>query len=179
VTVRRLTGRIAREAGMQFLERLAGWVVVAIFGGFVGLTFLQVVLRYGFANSLAWIDEASRFGFIWMVAIAGAIATRRGSHMAITLLEDMVAPRWRRPLQLVGDVGLFAFAVLLGLGGWQLMQLNWTSRSPALQLPIAYVQAVLPVFGTLTALFAADHFVRLIRGGPDQDVAPDAAQGDL
>ncbi|PWW04595.1 TRAP-type C4-dicarboxylate transport system permease small subunit [Hoeflea marina] len=154
---------------MQFLERLAGVIVTAIFGGFVLLTFLQVVLRYGFANSLGWIDEASRYGFIWMVAIAGAIAARRGSHMTITLLEEIAGRQWRRPLQLVGDAGLFVFAVLLGIGGWQLMQLNWTSLSPALQIPIAYVQVALPVFGILTALFAADHFVRLIRDGSDDD----------
>ncbi|WP_339761604.1 TRAP transporter small permease [uncultured Hoeflea sp.] len=154
---------------MQFLERLAGYIVTAIFGSFVLLTFLQVVLRYGFANSLGWIDEASRYGFIWMVAIAGAIAARRGNHMAITLLEEYAGKRWRRPLQLVGDVGLFVFAVLLGVGGWQLMQLNWTSLSPALQIPIAYVQMVLPLFGILTALFVAEHFVWLLRGGSDDD----------
>jgi TRAP-type C4-dicarboxylate transport system permease small subunit len=148
---------------MLFLEKIIGWIVAAIFGLFVGLTFLQVVLRYGFSNSLGWIDEVCRFGFIWMIGLAAAIAARHGTHMAITLLEELVGASFKRPLQILGDLGLIAFAALLGIGGWQLVQLNWTSLSPAMQLPMAYVELILPIFGVLTALFAAEHAVRLIR----------------
>ncbi len=149
---------------MQVLERMIGWIVAGIFGLFVALTFLQVVLRYAFSNSLGWIDELCRYGFIWMVALAAAIATRQGAHMSITLLEELIGARFRRPLRILGDLGLIVFAALLGIGGWQLMQLNWTSLSPAMQLPIAYVETILPIFGVLTSLFAGEHALRLILG---------------
>lgn len=149
---------------MQVLERMIGWIVAAIFGLFVALTFLQVVLRYAFSNSLGWIDELCRYGFIWMVALAAAIATRQGAHMSITLLEEILGARFRRPLRILGDLGLIVFAALLGIGGWQLMQLNWTSLSPAMQMPIAYVETILPIFGLLTALFAGEHALRLFLG---------------
>ncbi|MCO6383269.1 TRAP transporter small permease [Oceanicola sp. 502str15] len=147
---------------MLLLERVTGWIVATIFGVFVALTFLQVVLRYAFSNSLGWIDELCRYGFIWMVALAAAIAARQGTHMCITLLEEIAGQQFKRPFQILGDIGLIAFAALLGMGGWQLMQLNWTSLSPAMQLPIAYVEAILPIFGLLTALFAGEHAVRLL-----------------
>lgn len=151
---------------MHFFERLIGWLVTAVFVFFVLITFGQVVMRYLFANSLGWIDEASRYGFIWMVFLAAAIGARRGTHMAITLLEEAAGPRGRRGLLILADVGLIAFAALVGIGGWQLMQLNWTSLSPATGIPIAWVQAILPIFGGLTAVFALEHLLGLVRGGP-------------
>ncbi len=149
---------------MNVFERLLGWLITAVFIFFVLITFGQVVMRYLFANSLGWIDEASRYGFIWMVFLAAAIAARHGTHMAITLLEEVVGQTGRKALLVVADLGLVAFAALVGIGGWQLMQLNWTSLSPATGIPIAWVQLILPVFGALTALFALDHLVRVLRG---------------
>ena len=151
---------------MHFLERLIGWLVTAVFVFFVLITFGQVVMRYLFANSLGWIDEASRYGFIWMVFLAAAIGARHGTHMAITLLEGAVGARGRRGLLALADIGLIAFAGLIGFGGWQLMQLNWTSLSPATGIPIAWVQAILPLFGALTAVFALEHLIGLLRGDP-------------
>lgn len=151
---------------MQLLEKYVGWVVIAIFSLFVSVTFLQVVFRYLLSTSFGWIDEASRYGFIWMVCLAASIGARHGTHMAITLLEEMVPQSFRRLLRLLGDLGLIAFALLIGFGGWELMGLNMTSLTPALQIPIAYVQAILPIFAVLTTLFAIEHFIRLLIDRP-------------
>jgi TRAP-type C4-dicarboxylate transport system permease small subunit len=66
---------------------------------------------------------------------------------------------------ILADLMLIAFAVLVGYGGYQLMQLNWTTTSPASGLPIAWVQMILPVFGGLTALFAIAHLIQIVRTG--------------
>lgn len=155
---------------MHHLERVVGWLVATVFAFFVLATFWQVVSRYLLGDSLGWIDEACRFGFIWMVFLAAAIGARRGTHMAITLLEEVLGPRSRRPLLVLADVSLIAFAVLVGWGGYQLMGLNWTSRAPATGIAIAWVQLILPVFGVLTAIFAADHLVRVAAGRIDESV---------
>lgn len=147
---------------MQLLERVVGGLVTAVFAFFVLATFWQVVSRYVFATSLGWVDEACRYGFIWMVFLAAAIAARRGTHMALTLLEEWLGPRANKPLLALADVALIAFAVLVGWGGFELMQLNWTALSPATGIPIAWVQLILPVFGVLTCLFAGEHLFRVL-----------------
>lgn len=149
---------------MNIIERVTGVVVTAIFSSFVLLTFLQVILRYGFSNSLGWIDEYSRYGFIWVVALTAAIATRRGLHIAITFVDGIPGGAPRRIFAVIGDLGMIAFALLIGLGGWQLVGLNWTSLTPALQIPIAYVQLVLPIFAVLTLLFSVENMIGLLRG---------------
>ena len=155
---------------MRLLDRLLCWVVTALFIFFVSITFLQVMLRYLFSNSLGWIDEISRYSFIWMVFLAAAICARRGTHMAITLLEEMLAERGRRVLMILADLGMIVFAAVVGIGGWQLMQINWTSTSPATGLPIAWVQLALPLFGAFTVLFSIEHLIGVLRGKP---IAPD------
>lgn len=160
---------IAKEQRMQVIERVTGWVVTGIFAFFVAITFLQVVLRYLFSNSLGWIDEISRYGFIWVVFLAAAMAARHGTHLAITLLEEVLGARSRRFLLVLADLGLIAFGGLIGVGGWRLIQLNWTSLSPATGIPIAWVQMILPVFAVLLILFSAEHLVSVIRRRTDLD----------
>lgn len=147
---------------MQLIERVVGWLVIAIFVFFVLATSWQVVMRYLFADSLAWVDEACRYGFIWMVFLAATLCARHGTHMAITLLEEMLGAGSRKSLLVVADIALIVFAVVVGWGGWQLMQLNWTTLSPATGIPIAWVEAILPIFGGLTTLFALEHLVRVL-----------------
>ena len=153
------------------LEQAVLGVIGALFLFFVAAMFLQVILRYGFSHSLGWVDELSRYAFIWLVFLAAAAAARHGTHIAITIIEDLVAPSMRRGLMILADLMLIAFAVLVGYGGYQLMQLNWTTTSPASGLPIAWVQLILPLFGILTALFATAHLWQIARTsstGPDR-----------
>nr|WP_321526659.1 TRAP transporter small permease [uncultured Cohaesibacter sp.] len=151
---------------MRFLDRFVCWVITALFTFFVSITFLQVLLRYLFSNSLGWIDEISRYSFIWMVFLAAAVCSRRGTHMAITLLEEMLDARGQRVLLILADLGMIIFAAVIGIGGWQLMQLNWTSTSPATGLPIAWVQLALPLFGTFTVIFSIEHLIAELRAKP-------------
>ncbi|WP_316860911.1 TRAP transporter small permease [uncultured Cohaesibacter sp.] len=153
---------------MRFLERFLSWIITALFVFFVSITFMQVVLRYAFSNSLGWIDEISRYSFIWMVFLAAAVCARQGTHMAITILEEILGARAERVLLTIADLGLIVFASVIGIGGWQLMQLNWTSTSPATGLPIAWVQLALPLFGFFTVIFAFEHLVGVLRAPAGQ-----------
>ena len=148
---------------VKALDSVLRTIVAATFMFFVGITFLQVVLRYGFANSLPWIDELSRYAFIWLVFIAGALVARQGAHTAIDLIDEIAPPAWQRPLAVLADASMVAFGAVLGLGGWHLMQINWTTRSPASGIPIAWVQSVLPLAGLLIALFAGAHLIDVLR----------------
>ncbi|MEQ5778086.1 MULTISPECIES: TRAP transporter small permease [unclassified Thalassospira] len=149
---------------IQLFERILTAIIVTIFLFFVLITFGQVVMRYVFSDSLAWIDELSRYCFIWLVFLAGAIMCRKGAHLAIDLIEEMAPPKVRRFLLILADLGLIGFAALVGIPGNTLMQHNWTSLSPAMGVPIAWVQLILPIFGVLATLFSIAHLVDLMRG---------------
>jgi TRAP-type C4-dicarboxylate transport system permease small subunit len=144
---------------IQILERFFRIVIAVIFLFFVSITFGQVVLRYGFSNSLPWIDELSRYSFIWLIFIASAIVARQGAHIAIDIVEELATPRVRRWLLMLADLSLIVFAAIVGIAGWRLVGINWTTLSPASGVPIAWVQLILPIFGVLMTLFAAAHLI--------------------
>jgi TRAP-type C4-dicarboxylate transport system permease small subunit len=148
---------------IRLLETLVRAFVAVTFLFFVSITFAQVVLRYGFASSIAWFDEMSRYAFIWLVFLAAAAMARHGAHIAIDLVEELAGPRLRKALLVMADLALIAFAVIVGIGGWHLMQVNWTTTAPASGFPIAWIQAVLPAFGVLMTVFAIAHLLDVLK----------------
>lgn len=152
------------------LELMLRAVVAALFLFFVSITFLQVVLRYGFGASLAWIDEVSRYCFIWLVFLTGAILARHGAHIAIDIVETLATPTMRRWLLILADLALIAFALVVGIAGYALVRINWTTLSPASGIPIAWVQLILPSFGVFMTIFAAAHLREVWMQKPEEDV---------
>lgn len=150
------------------LELLLRAVVAALFVFFVAITFGQVVLRYGFGASLAWIDEISRYCFIWLVFLSSAIMARHGAHIAIDIVEQLATPAMRRMLLMLADVSLIVFAAVVGIAGYRLVQINWTTLSPASGIPIAWVQMILPAFGVFMTIFAAAHLHDVWSKAPDE-----------
>lgn len=155
---------------VRHLESILRAVVAALFLFFVSITFLQVVLRYGFGASLAWIDEISRYCFIWLVFLTGAILARHGAHIAIDIVEAMATPAMRRWLLILADLSLIAFALVVGIAGYSLVRINWTTLSPASGIPIAWVQMILPIFGIFMTIFAAAHLREIWMRNPGEDV---------
>jgi TRAP-type C4-dicarboxylate transport system permease small subunit len=127
---------------------------------------LQVLSRHG-GLGIPWTEEATRYFFIWLVFLAAAAMARHGAHIAIDLVEELAGPRLRKGLLVLADLALVAFAAIVGVGGWKLMQVNWTTTAPASGIPIAWIQAVLPAFGILMAVFAIAHLLDVLRGRAD------------
>ncbi|MCF3932735.1 TRAP transporter small permease [Acuticoccus sp. M5D2P5] len=142
------------------LERVVTAVLVMLFAYIVGINFLQVLLRYLFSNALPWVDETARYAFIWLVFLAGALATRKAQHIAITVIDD-TWPATRTPLLVLGDLAMIVFAAIIGTGGLGLMAVNTTTTAPATGWSMAHIQAILPIFGVLTAIFALAHLAEL------------------
>ncbi len=59
----------------------------------IGLACLQIVLRSFFESGLLWIDPLLRYMVLWCGLLGAAMATSRGSHIAIDLAEYLVPPR--------------------------------------------------------------------------------------
>jgi TRAP-type C4-dicarboxylate transport system permease small subunit len=117
----------------------------------------QVIGRYFFNATTSYTDELSRFLFIWVSLLGSAYVLGKRGHIAITGLIEMTGGRVRRGFDLLiaGLVVLFAVTVL-GIGGWLLVQRNLMlgQVTPAMLVPVAYVYAVIPLSGALTALYA-------------------------
>src|SRR5699024_11533524 len=81
------------------------------------LTFLQVCLRYMFSHSFAWIEEVSRYLFVWIVFLGAAIAFDDDSHIKIDFIENKLPKKIKGIVQyFIVLLNLLAMALLLYSG---------------------------------------------------------------
>lgn len=150
---------------MWLLDQLEKVVCAALLLAMTALGFANVVVRYGTNHSLAATEELLTGGFVLLTVFGAAIAARRGQHLAVELISDLLPAGPRR---VVIAVAALLSVVLLGASvwfSWQLVlnQMANGMSSYALGLPLWWYSAALPL-GFALVLF---RFVQAALRGPD------------
>jgi len=111
------------------------------------IVFMQVVLRYGFGFTLAWIEESARYMIVWFVFLGASIGVREKSHPAMdTLLQAM--PKSIKPIfQIVITLICMAFCVIIIKSGTNVVVSTYHlgSTSPAMRMPLFIPYIAVPV----------------------------------
>jgi TRAP-type C4-dicarboxylate transport system permease small subunit len=147
------SARTPRRGPGWWLDRLVEWAVITAFLGFVALSFIQVVLRYGFGRPLTWSEEICRYLFVWVVFVGAGVAARYNGHIALTFLVDRLPAGPRRGLAVI--MGMLSLGMLLLVfvwQGWILTTVSMRQESPATGLPVGYAALAIPVGGLLMAV---------------------------
>jgi TRAP-type transport system small permease protein len=139
----------------------------------VAVTFVQVVCRYALDSSLSWSEEFSRYAFIWAIFLGAGSVTRRGQHMAVEALRNVLPRRPRHVLEIFIALTGIVFFFVFGYATTLLADNAMGQISTALQIPIAIVYASAPIGAALTVLNLANC---LVQGFADR---PPAQQPDL
>lgn len=164
--------RIARG-----IDAAVTWLCVAalvvLVGTMTGTVVAGVFWRYVLSAPLSWSEEVARFAMIWAAFIGGALAFRRGGHIAIGLVVD-VLPRALRWLVLAaGWMMMLGFLWMLFWYGWTLAEQVRFQRSPALRMSMRYAYAAVPVGAALMIYhMCAAALETLSRGDPKQPAPP-------
>lgn len=118
----------------------------------VAVSVLQVVLRYGFNAGLPWPEELATWVFGWAVFLGMALATGRDTHISIDVVQRMLQPRARLALEFFIRAIMAAASMMLVIHGYDYVS-RAIAASPALQWPMKYYFAAVPVGGALNLLF--------------------------
>jgi TRAP-type C4-dicarboxylate transport system permease small subunit len=110
------------------------------------ISFVAVVFRYVFNNSLTWSEELTRYMFIWIVFLGAAVSVRQRANIAIDLFGGRVGPVGQRLLDVIERVATIAFALLVVIPGFAFVRIGMSNLSPALEIPMGVVYAA-PVVG--------------------------------
>lgn len=132
---------------MRILDQFEKIVCAALLLFMAILGFANVVVRYGTNKSLAATEELLTGGFVLLTVFGAAIAARRGEHLAVELISDMLPAPLRRVVIVIAallSVVLLAASVWFC---WQLVlnQMGNGMRSYALGLPLWWYSAALPL----------------------------------
>lgn len=145
----------AFEAGMDRIYAILRAICVVILVEYLILVLLQVFFRYVLNESLFWAEEAVRFSMVWSVLLGSALVARDRAHIRIDVVENLLPPVARRRLDLVLDVLMIVFMVILMITGIQFAGRSMMQTSPSLDLPMWAVYGAIPIGALLQALFMA------------------------
>lgn len=149
-----------------FLREFEKIVCAVLLLGMTALGFVNVVVRYGTNRSFAASEELLTAGFVLLTVFGAAIAARRGEHLAVTLVSDLLPAPLRRG---VAVFAVLAAGLLLALSAWFSLglvanQYATGMKSYALGNPLWLYSAAVP-FGFALVLIRYLQYAR--QGGGD------------
>lgn len=142
------------ERSYRALRSLILWMGVGVFGILMLNILVSIAARYLNLpiTNLDWVEETSRFLFIWLSFLGAALATDQMVHIRIDFFALFLAPRARLALEILVYLMMGGFAAVMTYQGL-LVTLRAGDQSPVLLLPMSLAYLALPVSGIAILLF--------------------------
>ena len=149
----------AATAAVRLLQRLRDLLEAALF--WMGATLLaiitvivglQIFFRYVLNNSLAWSDEASRLVLVWMVCLGAGLASLRGQHLRIAMLEARIPAVGGRIVRTVSAVLTAWFMWVVVAGNVDVIEVRKGIPFTSIPLSSVYLSYAVTVAAMLMAL---------------------------
>ncbi len=154
----------------RILVRIEKGLIVALLSVMVGLSFLQVILRFFFSSGLLWADIFLRHLVLWVGFLGAAVATSQGHHFAIDLLKRFLPQGSKKAVFVLVHVFACFGLSLLAAAAVKFFKDELTSGSILFSIgdfpvPSFWMTAAIPV-GFILLLF---HFILRTFVGPPPD----------
>ncbi|MDD7542623.1 MAG: TRAP transporter small permease [Peptoniphilaceae bacterium] len=131
------------------LRQFTNAIVILFFALVVIVVSIQVFARFVLGTSIRWADEFSRFAFVWVIYLGGAITIRDGRNVCFDLiLEAQKGFVWKIMYTAVFLLSSL-FLVLITYFGILVCMSLMSETSPIMQLPMSVVSLCIPIGGVL------------------------------
>lgn len=113
----------------------------------------EVIGRYVLHSEPSWSEEVSlllmtAFGFLSI-----CIGFRYDYHLRLTFIVNKFSPVAKNILEMISNILVILFGVLLIVEGYNIVVLTWPSSLPATGLPGGVQYIIIPVTGVVTMLY--------------------------
>ncbi|KUL94751.1 hypothetical protein DK26_17915 [Bosea sp. WAO] len=136
--------------------------ILCMLGVFV-LLGAAIVLRIMPLFTITGYDEIIEFLFIWMVMLTSLALWREGVLYRVVMLESLLPPNLRRMLEILINLAMFGFALVLVFYGIEFMQMAGET-TPFLRLDKGWWYAAIPGCGALMAVYSLVWLYRVACG---------------
>lgn len=145
------------ESALGFaVEFVTGALVVAE----ICILLWGVIARFVLHQPLTWSDELAAMLFVWLAMLGSVVAIRRGEHMRMASLVNMMSPSRRAFMEAAAMAACLLFAVLALEPAYEYAAEEAVIAMPALQISLAWRASALPVGLGLLAIFIVFRLVR-------------------
>ncbi|MFZ7090529.1 TRAP transporter small permease [Primorskyibacter sp. 2E233] len=102
----------------HFVSELEETFIALILGVMTIITFVNVILRYGFNTGLIWGLELVTFLFAWLVLFGVSYAVKTTANLGVDAILNIVSPTARRAMSLIAAAVCVFYAILILKGAW-------------------------------------------------------------
>lgn len=141
-------------SAMRLIDRAVEFALFAIFLVFTLVGGLQIFNRFVLGLPLSWSEEFQKFGHIWMVFLAIPVAYRRGAHIGMDMLYQLLPNAAQRAITLAIELMWLALAAAIGWYTLAIMAIARNQDSPGLDIRMDYVYSGLVIGAAYLALVA-------------------------
>jgi TRAP-type C4-dicarboxylate transport system permease small subunit len=155
---------------MKLLQRVNGILMkVASWGTIFFMAVMAIVIpyevfgRYVLEQMSTWSGEVATYSLVWATMFGAAVGLKKGYQVGMVAVLEHVPPKVARLLQGLGFLFLFFFLGLMIFYGTDQTLANAAQRSPAMQIPMCYPYAALPLGFSMMLLITLEDFLRFVR----------------
>jgi len=139
------------------LEYMLGIMMISL----VGLTFLQVILRYVFNNPTSWTSELSRFILIWLTFTGASVITRYGTHLSMGLnINKLIHGIWGRVIKVFVNIMIMTALMIVAYYSWKITMISGGRIAPMTKIPMYFPWLALPVNAVLMTVYFLAETIR-------------------
>lgn len=157
---------------IKVIDKINHWVfnLLAILFGFTAiLTIYQVFARYILNDPLVWSEELIKYLMIWIVLLGTAVALRKGLLISVEIVLHIVPIKIKKVLQIIIIIINFVFLAFLALYGFEIMETLQGQTTGALDLPVSWTYASIPIGSCLAMVNCLAVLIELFTLSEEED----------
>ncbi|MBQ7103156.1 MAG: TRAP transporter small permease [Anaerotignum sp.] len=156
-------------------DNLEEFMIIPLIFAMSFIIFIQVIMRYVFANSLTWSEELARYLFVWLVYFSVSFTARRQKHIRIDAAINLYPKKMRPYIEILSEIIVLAFSIFIAVTGVTVYhKITWSGQmSPAIGLPMQFVYAAPMIGMALTSIRQIQCIVQKVKAlkEPSKEVA--------
>ena len=144
------------------LDLTLRWLAIAALSALTLCVLLGVISR-ALNNPFDWTEELSRYLMVWVAILGWVLASRSRAHIRIRFFQDMLPPRAWAVAEIVLQLAVVLFGLLVAWFAIDLVQRN--SDIDAVTLPLTQMWFYIPLLagGLIAALQAVAEIAGVAR----------------
>ncbi|MFV0452514.1 MAG: TRAP transporter small permease [Propioniciclava sp.] len=146
------------------VNRVVGWLLIALFAVMTVSYFGQVVLRYVFQTGIAWTEELTRYSQVALIMFGTAVLAGKNGNINVSVLEHVVPQRFEKWVVIGQQLITAAFFVVAIMISFDFIALAGSQVSTNMRIPMQWVYAIFPLAYTVLVFNVVVFIVNTITG---------------
>ena len=138
----------ALSATSRSIDRLVANICVFIIYIILILLMTQVVMRYFLGSPPSWTEELAIMLFTWIVLLFASVGIKNNFHVALDTIPDRMT-KLRLCSDIIVSLLIAGFSLVMIYSGYSYLEETLSQKTAALQIPIAFLYASVPVSGSI------------------------------